>query len=148
MGAATYEFSEMENATLSSTARFAKYWGIISIIGGVLLLILGVLMIVVLGAAMATAPPPSSGGPAITPATVIALGVSFIPSSIVSIIGGVFYWLSGTSLERVATTQGDDIQLLMTSVKSLTRAFMIEAIALVVSFVIGFGIGIAMQGGH
>lgn len=146
--AATYEFTEVENTTLASTARWAKYWGIISIVSGVLLLIIGVLMIVVLGAAMATAPPSSSGSAAITPATVIALGVSFIPAALVSIIGGVFYLMSGNSLQKVVTTQGDDVRLLMEAVQTLTRAFMIEAIALVVSFIAGFVIGLTMQGGH
>ena len=147
--AATYEFNDFENTTLASTARWAKWWGIISIASGALLLILGVLMIVVLGAAMATAPPSSSGGAAITPATVVAIGVSLIPASLVSIIGGVFYLMSGNSLQKVVSTQGEDVPLLMDAVKTLTRAFMIEAIALVVSFIIGFVIGLTMQhGGH
>lgn len=144
---ATYEFNDMENATLASTARWAKGWGIISLVAGILLLILGFLMIVVLAAAMTTAPP-SASGPQITPGTVVALGVSFIPSAIVSIVGGVFYLMSGNSLSKVVETQGDDIGLLMNAVRTLTRAFMIEAISLVVSFVIGFVIGLTMQGGH
>lgn len=144
---ATYEFNETENATLASTARWAKLWGIISLVAGVLLLILGVLMIVVLAAAMATAPPSSSGAATVTPGTVIALGVSFIPSALVSIVGGVFYLMSGNSLNKVVTTQGDDIRLLTSAVQTLTRAFMIEAIALVVSFIAGFAIGLTMKGG-
>ncbi len=149
MGAATYEFSEMENATLASTARFARYWGIISIIAGALLFIIGVLMVVLLGAAVATAPSSSSSG--LSPAMVVALGASLIPSSFVSIIGGVFYFMSGNNLQKVATTQGEDIPLLMKAVQSLTRAFMIEAIALVVSFIFGFVLSFAMNmnsGGH
>lgn len=148
MGApATHEFSESENATLASTAKFAKLWGIISIVAGVLMLILGILMIVVLGAAMATAP--ASSSPQITPATVIALGISFIPAALVSVVGGVFYYMSGNDLQRVVVTQGEDIRLLMSAVQTLTRAFMIEAIALVISFIGGFVIGLAMQhGGH
>jgi heme/copper-type cytochrome/quinol oxidase subunit 2 len=151
MGAATYEFSEMENATLASTARFARYWGIISIVAGVLLFIIGLLMVILLGAAVATAPASSSGSAALSPAMVVGIGLSLIPSSIVSIIGGIFYFVSGNNLTKVATTQGEDIPLLMKAVQSLTRAFMIEAIALVVSFIFGFVLSFAMNmnnGGH
>jgi hypothetical protein len=137
----TYEFNEMENATLSSTARFAKIWGIISLISGVLLLIVGILIIAVIGAAIA-ANAGSSSSSALKPATVMALGFALIPSSLVSIIGGIFYLRSGSSLQNVVTTHGNDIPLLMEATRALSRAFMIEAIAMMVGFVLGFVIGI------
>ncbi len=35
---ASYEFSELENSTIAGTARYAKIWGFISLISGVLML--------------------------------------------------------------------------------------------------------------
>lgn len=141
MGAPTYEFSEIENATLASTARFAKIWGVISVVLGVLFLLLGSAVVVFIGATVATAPP-SSG---VSPASVVAVGVALIPSSLVSIIVGVFYFMSGNSLQQVVTTQGDDIALLMKALETFKRAFAIEAIAVGVSFVIGFVLSFAMN---
>lgn len=144
----TYEFNEMENATISSTARFARMWGIISVVSGVLVLILGILMVVLLGAAVAADAATSGGSSgALKPSMVVALGFSLIPASLVSIIGGIFYFISGNSLKQVAETQGNDIPLLMNAVRSLSRAFMIEAIAMVVGFILGFIIGLLNQAG-
>ncbi|HEY1954032.1 MAG TPA: hypothetical protein VGH28_00420 [Polyangiaceae bacterium] len=146
--ATSYEFNELENRTISSTARYARIWGVISLIAGVLLLGMGILMTVVFAAMGAAATASGSTG-AFKPAMIAALGAALIPSSIVSIIGGIFYWIAGSSLQRVVDTQGNDIALLMQGVKSLSRAFMIEAIAMMVSFVAGLGIGLAAQlGGH
>ena len=145
---ASYEFNEFENATIASTARWAKLWGIISLVSGILVLILGVLMVAVLGA-MVAASPSSGSSAALKPAMIVAMGAGLIPTALVSIIGGIFYLQSGNSLRRVVDTQGNDIPLMVDAVRSLSRAFMIEAIAMIVGFVIGFGIGLALQvGGH
>ena len=145
---ASYEFDESQNAVIASTARFARLWGVISLVTGVLALVLGVLAATVLAAALPAASA-SGTSPLLKPTMIVALGISMIPSALVSIIGGVFYLNSGASLQNVVTTQGNDIPLLMDAVRSLSRAFMIEAIAMMVAFVVGFGIGIAAQvGGH
>lgn len=144
--AANYEFNEIENRTIASAARWAKLWGVISLVSGILLLILGILMVAVVGAMMAASAASGSSG-ALKPGMIVAIGAGLIPSSLVSIIGGIFYLSSGSSLRRVVDTQGNDVQLLMNAMRSLSRAFMIEAIAMMVGFVAGFGIGIAMRGG-
>jgi hypothetical protein len=56
---------------------------------------------------------------------------------------------ASSSLRLVVETQGNDIPLLMQAIQSLSRAFMIEAIAMVFSFVVSFSINIASSmGGH
>jgi hypothetical protein len=77
-----------------------------------------------------------------------AVGVALIPTALVSIVGGIFYLQSGGALRMVVDTEGNDIRLLMDSMKALSRAFMIEAIAMMVAFVVGLGIGIAGMGAH
>ena len=137
-----YEFNELENLTIGEVARYSRIWGIISLISGVLLLGLGV-VIAAMGGAIAAATAKTGGSNAFSSsAAVVALGVALVPSAIVCIIGGVFYTRSGTALRNVVDTQGNDIQLLTEAVRSLTLAFKIEAIAMAVGFVIGFGIGL------
>lgn len=118
---ASYEFNGAENATIASTARFAKIWGVISLISGLLILGLGLVAVFVVGAATA-ATTTSSASPLFKPAMIVAIGASLIPSALVSIVGGVFYLNSGSALSRVVDTQGNDIALLMDGVRSLSRA--------------------------
>ena len=138
--AATYEFNEIENLTIAEVAKYARMWGIISLVSGVLVVIMGIGIAIVAGAVTATSR--SSSGALSSPAAVAAIGVAVIPSGVVSIIGGIFYTRSGAALRAVVDTQGDDIRLLTDAVRSLSTAFKIEAIAMAVGFVIGFAIGI------
>jgi hypothetical protein len=144
-----YEFSQVENLTIESTAKFARMWGIISLISGIILLIMGV-GVALAGGALAAASAgrhSSSGSPLSNPAAVFAIGIALIPSSLVSIIGGIFYMKSGAALRSVVDTQGDDIRLLTDAVRSLSVAFKIEAIAMAIGFVIGLIIGFATRSG-
>lgn len=143
-GGGTYEFNEAENLTIDNVAKYARVWGIISLISGILVLLMGI-TVTILGGAIAAAMRGTSSpfGPAI----IAAMGAALIPSSIVSIIGGVFYMKSGASLKAVTQTQGNDIALLTNAIRSLSTAFKIEAIAMAVGFVIGFILGIAMRAG-
>lgn len=143
-GGGTYEFNEAENFTIDNVAKYARVWGIISLISGILLLLMGI-TVTILGGAIAAAM--KGSGNAMGPAIVAGAGVALIPSSLVSIIGGVFYMKSGASLKEVTQTQGNDIPLLMNAVRSLATAFKIEAIAMAVGFVIGFVIGFALRAG-
>lgn len=144
---AGYEFNEVENGAIASTAKFARIWGWISLVSGVLLLGLSLLVIFAIAALLASMHSSGSMPSALSTAKITALGMSLLPSSIVSILGGIFYISSGSSLHRVVTTQGNDIPLLMDAVKQLSRAFMIESIALIVSFVFGLVIGLMNLGG-
>ncbi len=137
-----YEFNEYENLTIGEVARYSRIWGIISLVSGILILLLGVL-IAAMGGAIAAATAKSGGSNALSSsAAVAALGIALAPTGIVNIIGGVFYMRSGTALRTVVDTQGNDIQLLTEAVRTLTLAFKIEAIAMAVGFVVGFGIGL------
>jgi hypothetical protein len=145
---AWYEFNEGENFTIGETARYARLWGIISLVAGVLLLMMGIFAAVAF-AALVPATATGSSSALVKPAMVVAIGVSLIPSALVSILGGVFYMNASSSLRLVVETQGNDIPLLMQAIQSLSRAFMIEAIAMVFSFVVSFSINIASSmGGH
>jgi len=139
-----YEFNEVENGAIASTAKFARIWGWISLVSGVILLMLSLTVAFAFTAMLASM---HSTGSALSTAKISAISMSLVPTSIVSIVGGIFYISSGSSLQRVVTTQGNDIPLLMDAVKQLSRAFMIEAIAMIVSFVIGLAIGLMNFGG-
>lgn len=142
---ANYEFNELENTQLASTARFAKLWGIISLVSGILLLLMGILITVMMAGVTAAAAASSSSTPGMSPAAMGAIGIGLIPSALVSIIGGIFYMNSGSALSSVVTTQGNDIPLLMNAIKGLSRAFMIEAIAMAIGFVLGFILGLVLN---
>ena len=138
-----YEFNEVENLTIADVARYARIWGIISLVSGVLVLFMGI-GIAFMGGAIAAATAGRGGNSSMlsSSAAVAALGAALIPSGIVSIVGGIFYTRSGAALRTVVDTQGNDIGLLTEAVRSLTLAFKIEAIAMAVGFVFGLAIGI------
>jgi len=143
-----YEFNQSENLTIASVAKFARMWGIISLISGVLVVGMGA-VVALLAGAVAAASATSRSSTGLGPAAMAALGIALIPSGVVSIIGGIFYTKSGSALRAVVDTQGDDIRLMTEAMRSLSTAFKIEAIAMAVGFVIGLVIGFANQaGGH
>ena len=137
----------MENLTIENVAKYARLWGICSLITGVLVLIMGVVVTIAAGAVAAASVASNSSSPLSSPAALGAIGVALIPSSLVSIIGGFFYLKSGTALRSVVETQGDDVRLLTEAVRSLGTAFKIEAIAMAIGFVIGLVIGVVSRAG-
>lgn len=138
-GVAAYEFSDYENQTIKSTAKFARIWGVISIVSGVLLLVLA-FGIMALAAGMVAA----LGAKGLSTGALMA---SLGPLGLVNIVCGVFYLQSGGALHNVVDTQGQDVPLLMSAMQTLSRAFMIETIATILAFVVGFGWGIASRVG-
>jgi hypothetical protein len=135
----------MENLTIENVAKYARLWGICSLISGVLVLIMGIVITIAAGAVAAAAH--ATDGPMSNPAALGAIGVALIPTALVSIIGGFFYLKSGAALRSVVQTQGDDIRLMMDAIRSLTTALKIEAIAMAVGFVLGLVIGIVGRAG-
>src|SRR5215467_14094870 len=83
MATAAYEFSDVENLTIAKTARYARLWGIISIVAGVLVLG-GGLMLTASAAALAS----TFGNKA---PMLGAIGIALIPTALVNIVGGIFY---------------------------------------------------------
>ncbi|MBS2012014.1 MAG: hypothetical protein JST00_03950 [Deltaproteobacteria bacterium] len=142
----TYEFNDAENLTIATVARYARIWGIISLLSGIAVLGLGFVVALMGGAIAAAAASRGSGtgagSPLASSAAVAAIGVALVPSGIVSIVGGIFYMRSGSSLQSVVDSQGNDIPLLNQAIRSLSLAFKIEAIAMAVGFVIGLVIGV------
>lgn len=146
--APSYEFNAGENFTIDNVAKYARLWGIVSLISGVLTLVMGIFVAVAAGAIAASSHASSSSNPIMSnPAALGALGVALVPSAIVSIIGGLFYLKSGAALRSVVDTQGDDVNLLMNAVRSLSTAFKIEAIAMAIGFVVGLVIGVVTRTG-
>jgi hypothetical protein len=138
----TYEFNPTENITIADVARYARLWGIISLVSGALVLLLGI-GVAAMGGAIAAATAGRAGASALSSsAAVAAIGIALVPTALVSIIGGIFYVRSGEALRSVVDTQGNDIALLTEAVRSLTLAFKIEAIAMAVGFVVGLAIGL------
>jgi hypothetical protein len=150
----TYEFNELENTTIAGTARYARLWGIISLVSGILLLLMGITLIAMASLFdLSSAGTASSSGGVLTAAAIIGVGIAILPSALVNIIGGIFYIGTGNALRAVVDTQGNDIELLMSATRSLSRALMIEGIATIVGFLIGLAITVvnyAAQsgGGH
>lgn len=148
---APYEFNDGENLTISDVARYARLWGIISLVSGILTLFAAV-GVTVMGGAIAAMAAQSSSKALSSSAIIAAVGVALIPAAIVSIVGGIFYMRSGAALRSVVETQGNDIELLTQSIRALTLAFKIEAITMAIGFVITLVVSIAGQvaqlGGH
>ena len=144
----THEFNPAENLTIAEVARYARLWGIISLVSGVLVFILGIVIAAMGGAiAAATAGRGGASSALSSSAAVAALGIALVPTAIVSVVGGIFYMRSGTALRSVVDTEGNDIVLLTEAVRALTLALKIEAIAMAVGFFIGLGIGIVSRVG-
>ena len=137
----TYEFTDGENLTITDVARWARLWGIISLVSGALTLVAGI-VVIAMGGVIAAATARSGAQGLSTSALIAALGVALVPAAIVSIVGGVFYLRAGTALRSVVDTQGNDIELLTNAVSSLTLAFKIEAITMAAGFVIGLVFGV------
>jgi hypothetical protein len=142
----SYEFNEAENVTLASTAKYARWWGVISILGGVLLVLcagVGLLVFGMMGSMLQ-----KSGGVDFPKSAVFGGVVAAVgPLGVVYLISGVLYLQSGNALQQVVDTQGDDMPLCMRAMQTLSRAFMVEAIVTALAFLVGIVVGIASLGG-
>ena len=138
-GGAGYEFTPAEDQAISRTGDRAKTWGMISIVGGVLLALIG---LAVAGAGIAVAK-----GDAQTLALAAAAGL--LAFAVPPLVSGKFYRDAGAALRMVSDTRGNDIASMMSAIGKLKVAFQIEAIASIVGFVLGIvgGVVLAMQKG-
>jgi len=135
----TYEFNDFENQSIARVGSRAKTCGVISLAIGILGVLAGILMIVVviIGAA-------NDGAITAAPAIVIS---TVLPLSIVNLVVGLSLRGAGQSLVEVTTTQGNDVQHMMTSLGRLKTAFQLETIMAAVAFVLGIILGIAFRSG-
>ncbi len=116
-----YEFSAWENATIAKVGSRAKTWGIMSILFGILL-VTGAGLLFSYGAKEPKLVP--IGG------AVLAIGIQ-------PVVSGAFYFAAGSALASVVTTQGNDIPLMMRALRKLTHAVRVEAIAAIVTILVG-----------
>ncbi len=119
MNGQSYEFTQQENSVIGTTAKYAKWWGWIS-------LVVGVIMTVV---AFATF---TQGAEA---------GLDALLQGVPAVIVGAFFIKTAKALQLVVDTEGDDISHMMTAVKSLGSAFQIQLVVVALAFVIGMFIG-------
>lgn len=105
-----YEFSPPQNTVISSLSSFMKIFGIICIVGGIFL-ILGSLMIVK------------------------GLSPDQLQGVFVLVIGALQYRASA-AFRAVVTTQGDDINHLMSALGILKNIYKIQVLVMVAMFVV------------
>lgn len=127
-----YEFNQWENATIAKVGSRARTWGIMSIVFGVLL-IGGAALLFAYGQKEAKLVP--IGG------AVLAIGIQ-------PIVSGAFYIAAGSTLSSVVYSQGNDIPLMLQALRKLTHAVRIEAIAAVVTVLVGVYFGFVFSQGQ
>jgi uncharacterized protein involved in cysteine biosynthesis len=111
-GYGQYEFNDLENGIIASTAGRARLWGIISIVVGGLNTLAGFLFFV-------------------QPALLANLF-----SGIVSIIVGVSFLGAAASLSNVVNTQGNDVAHMMEALKKVSSALMVQIVTTIIGFVL------------
>lgn len=110
-GASGYEFTTAQNQVIRATGSRTRIWGILSLIGGGLTALIG------LGALFT--------GEAFG----VVAGIVYGLLSLIPIFVGLNFLKAGRALGTVVTTEGDDIDHLMSAMVSLSRAFLIQIVA-------------------
>jgi hypothetical protein len=145
--AAGYEFTELENRTIRSTAAYARWWGIISLVIGILIAMTAVVLIGLLGMVGVSSVGANLNLPASKLAVAGAAVAAIGPLGVVYIVCGVLYLRSGAAMQQVVDTEGQDMPLMMASLRALSRAFWVEAVASLVALVGGFVLGVVLAAG-
>jgi len=113
-----YEFSSSENLTIERTARFARAFGVVSAVIGVLAT-LDVVLTMAKNSARAAE----------------------LPQTLAAVLVGVIFVRVAAALQLVVNTEGNDVQHMMEAVKKLGDAFLIQlavtAIAVLAMVLIG-----------
>ena len=109
-----YEFNDYENSVIDKVASRAKLWGIISTVVGSFYLL-------------------SSCGFFFKG----DLLMNF-PGGVVAIVVGIVFMGAGSSLKAVVTTQGNDMQHLMTAFQKMSTAFIIQIGCAIAGVALGF----------
>jgi len=139
-GGSEYEFDEAENRVIAKTAKLARLWGVFAlIVGGLLLVAIGVVIAMAQRLAYELN---------VDYRTITGIAAGLAPLVIVDLVVGGLYIASGSSLQAVIDTAGDDVQHLMRGVNRLGNAFRIEAIVTAVALVGGFILGFALATGE
>lgn len=132
----TYEFNEIENLTIRKMGSRAWWWGLFSVIIGVCGVIVIAILFAVRGDLAETGIEPQY----------ITLGiVALLPVAVSHLVMAFNYMGAGSALKQVVNTEGNDIELLMASLRKLGTAFMVEFAIGAVSMVVGFSAGVMMS---
>ncbi len=119
-----YEFNASENEVVARTARYARGWGIVSIVIGAF---------GILGSLQAL------GGN--------AAALAQLPPGVANVVIGGFFISTARSLRSVVTTQGDDIAHLIEALRKLGLAFLIQLVVFALAFALFLVIVIATSEG-
>lgn len=107
----SYEFQAAENAVIRKTGKRTKLWGMMTLGAGALVATIGVLAALTGG---------SFG---------LAAGIVYVLLALIPIVIGSNFVRAGKALISVVTTEGNDIDHLMTAMDGLGRAFIVQAAA-------------------
>lgn len=129
-----HEFGAVEDQAMRQAGKRTRMWGVVSLVLGALT-VLGAIIISVLGVAL---PGPMAGG--------MVAGAVLGTSGLIQLSTGYFYVQSGSRIESVADTQGNDVEHLMQGLDKLGNAMRIESIVTIVLTLVGFVAGIVLAG--
>src|SRR5580698_9225603 len=93
-----YEFTDAENGRIDVTAKFARWWGGISIGGGALVVAMGGLFVLLAGASSLI--PTGAMGKAELGVAMGAAAITVLPLGLVYLACGFFYLGAGADLRR------------------------------------------------
>jgi hypothetical protein len=117
---AQYEFGPAENIVIGDCGGRARVWGVLCILAGAVQLVASLLNIIgVL---------PGNGA------------IFSLPAGVFNILLGVYFTRAGGAMKSVVDTQGNDISLMMDSLRSLSRAFFVQIIATAVFILLVLGV--------
>lgn len=109
-----YEFTGVENETISKTGLYTRMWGVLTLASGVLMACAGAIALF-------------SGEPWGWLVLAVYGLLALIPIYI-----GLFFMRAGSSLLAVVNTAGSDIGHLMRGLDSLRKAFLIQLVCVAV----------------
>lgn len=131
----SYEFSPHENTTIASTGKRSTLWGIIALVGGVLLLGCMGLVFAVRGELVKEG---------LDPNWITIIVVAMAPFALVNLAIGGLYIGAGKALGAVVRTQGSDVEHMLQALDKLANAFRLEVIMSIVGVLLGFGLGFGL----
>ncbi len=129
-----YEFTEDENLTIGKTASRTTFWGVVSIITGILSAI-GIIVLFLMFDRI-------KGELGVDIPNVVVLALA--PLAFVNLIIGWLYLGCGKAMKAVVETEGNDVELMMNGLDKMAGAFKIEAIVTITAAAIGFVAGLVI----
>jgi hypothetical protein len=123
-GAASYEFSAGEGRVIRKTAAYARGWGILSMVIASVQITMGIVAL-----------------------REMAPGVVQLPAGIVQVVVGIAFIQAASSLREVVRTEGNDIAHMMSAVRALGVAFLVQIIAVAAGFLLSIALASVVSRG-